>query len=83
MTSRGSYQVEEEMEVLRTQIARLTDLVLTQQQEMKRQEQEIESLKESSTLGKKNISPFECQGIGFGDRRLFGGYDARFHSIHK
>lgn len=29
------------------------------------------------------ISPFAMQAVGYGDRRLAGLYDARFHSTHK
>ena len=78
-----------EMEDLRQQVQRLTELVLSQQRQLTSQEEELLTLRnesqgdEESTRKSVVVSPLQSQIRGFGDRRYFGGFDARFHSIHK
>ena len=78
-----------EIDDLKQQVQRLTELVLSQQRQLTSQEEELLTLRneshedEESTRKSVVLSPLQSQIRGYGDRRYFGGFDARFHSIHK
>lgn len=77
--------MEGELEQLKHQVGRLTELVWAQQRRIERQEEELETVKaateDESVI--REMTPLQCQTLGFGDLRLFGAFDARFHSTHK
>jgi len=84
LTSREAPESTEALEELRTQVTRLTDLVLTQQAQLNNQRQELLALREAVKDGESSsrLSPLQAQICGFGDRRFYGSFDARFHSTH-
>eukprot|EP00210_Caulerpa_lentillifera_P007097 g6790.t1 len=75
-----------EFQELKNQVKTLTELVFTQRQKLELQEHELEKLKANSyeeiVENRTTFSPLSNQGLGFGDRRYCGLYDARFHSLH-
>jgi len=75
-----------ELEDLKHQVDHLAQLIISQQRQINVQQEEILTLRKSKTERgqiESQISPIHSQTLGYGDRRLLGGYDARFHSIHK
>ncbi|GFR41068.1 hypothetical protein Agub_g1708 [Astrephomene gubernaculifera] len=81
---------------LASEVQALVRLVQAQQDILYSQKAQIDQLTEtlleqaqrSCTASKpgecsqRHLSPFDSQRVGYGDRRLLGLYDARFHSTH-
>ena len=64
--------------------------MLTQQRQLELQRKELETLREEeqeeaavAPFSPRSVSPMRAQIRGYLDRRFFGAFDARFHSIHK
>lgn len=75
-----------ELQDLKKQVHALSELVFSQREKLDLQEQQLEELRSKQTENdvqlRTDFSPFYAQGLGIGDRRFYGLYDARFHSIH-
>uniref|UniRef100_A0A7S3QYR3 Phosphoglycerate mutase-like protein n=1 Tax=Dunaliella tertiolecta TaxID=3047 RepID=A0A7S3QYR3_DUNTE len=75
--------LEEQVKELRSQVLKQQELLEKMQHQLSQQQQQQQQTSEppkTSTGWSPDVSPFEAQRIGIGDRRLAGLYDARFHS---
>ncbi|KXZ56778.1 hypothetical protein GPECTOR_1g700 [Gonium pectorale] len=81
--------VQAQQDILYSQKAQIEQLTQTLREELQRSNggsgrssPSVAASADEPTEPRKQLTPFELQRVGYGDRRLQGLYDARFHSTH-